>query len=208
MRWIRHAAPLITTVSISCAHGLAAQHRESEDAHLRNDCRLAAQILTTGQPHPRYEWARDIVSECDASGGPALAAFWQAVSADTSNLKHVVYTTSRLRDARILRALVLVAEDGGRPLEVRLSSLRVLTSYFKPSAYVTLRDLQHPSFGSPLGWVTEFHAIDGTEPLPPDTRNTILELVRRLAVEDSNATMQGAARFLKEAFESELRTGG
>ena len=203
------ARTLLVAALASSAVRLAAQRpSEKDDVQLRNDCRLAAQVLTTGHPDPHYEWARDVIGKCDVSGGPALAALWQSLSPDTAELKHVVYTTARLRDARVLAALVSVAGDAARPVEVRLSSLRVLASYFKPGAYVTLGDLQHPPFGSPLGWESEFVAIDGVQPLGADARTTILDLVHRLAGSDPDAAVRAGARFLAEAFESQLRTGG
>ncbi|MDP3909388.1 MAG: hypothetical protein Q8Q14_03270 [Gemmatimonadales bacterium] len=206
-----HAAPLLAVLSISCAHGLSAQGQgqsERDNAQLRNDCRLAAQVLTLGQPADRYEWARDIIVKCDESGGQALASLWRSVPADSGELARVVYSTSRLRDQRILDELVTVARDGARPVVVRLCAFQVLVSYYQPGAYVPLRWLQQPPFGSPLGSVTEFRATEGSAPLGPSTRESIHTLMRQLTDSDPDATMRNAARFLAEAFEAETRAGG
>lgn len=210
-RLIDHAAPLFAVVSISCAHGLSAQGQgqsERDDARIRNDCRLAAQILTMGQPNPRYGWARDIISKCDESGGAALAALWRSVAADSAELVHVVYSTSRLRDQRVLDEIVTVAQDQARPAVVRLSAFQVLVSYYKPGAHIPLRWLRQPPFGSPLGVVTEFRATEGASPLGPATRDVIHTLMRKLAESEPDPTVRNAARFLAEAFEAETRAGG
>jgi len=202
------------TLSLTIGLGLIAPRLgaqgagEAADARLRKDCRLATQILTKGQPDPHYDWARDIIGKCDSSGGPALAALWRSVPADSAELAHVVYTTSRLRDQRILTALLAVAQDQARPLAVRLATIQVLISYFKPSGYVPFDWLKRPPFGSPVGQVTEFLATEGSVPLGANTRNTILALMRQLAASDPDATMRGAARFVTEALEAEIRTGG
>jgi hypothetical protein len=205
-----HSAVLLAAATISCAHGLWAQGQgksERDDAQLRNDCRLAAHVLTTGEPAPRYGWARDVISKCDDSGGEALATLWRSVPADSAELAHVVYSTSRLRDQRVLDQLVTVARDQARSTIVRLSAFQVLVSYYKPGAYVSLRWLRQPPFGSPLGFVTEFDATAGTSPLGPATQDTIHALMRQLAA-DPDAVVRDAARFLAEAFEAERRAGG
>lgn len=205
MRWFS----IVSLLLIS--GGLSAQdqgHRERDDTQLRNDCRLALQVLTLGQPADRYGWARDIIVKCDESGGPALASVWRSVSADPGELPHVVYSTSRVRDQRILDQLVIVARDQARPTVVRLSAFQVMVSYYKPSAYVSMRSLRQPPFGSPLGFVTEFVATEGSSPLGPTSRESIRNLMRELSQSDPDSTVRNAARFLGEAFDAEMRAGG
>ena len=54
--------------------GHAQAKREADDAHIRERCRFAAQILTTGEPHTHHDWAVAKIRTCDESAGPALAA--------------------------------------------------------------------------------------------------------------------------------------
>ncbi len=207
MRWSRILVAIaICGVTVLTAQGQGT--RERDDAQLRNDCRLALQVLTLGQPADRYGWARDVIVKCDESGGPALVSLWRSVPADAAELAHVVYSTSRVRDQRILEELLTVARDQARPAVVRLSAFQVLVSYYKPSAYVSLRSLRQPPFGSPLGFVTEFVATEGSSPLGPTTLTSIHNLMRELAQSDPDQTVRNAARFLAEAFDAELRGGG
>jgi hypothetical protein len=193
---------------VGCLYAQGQGQRERDHAQLRNDCRLAAQFLTSGQPNPRYGWARDVIVKCDESGGEALASLWRSVPADSTELAHIVYSTSGLRDQRILDQLLTIARDKSRPVVVRLSAFQVLVSYFRPEAWVSMRRLKQPPFGSPLGFVTEFSATEGSTPLGPGTRESIHALMRQLAESDADETVRNAARFLAEAFEAELRAGG
>jgi hypothetical protein len=197
----------ILSCCVGCLWAQGQGQRERDHAQLRNDCRLAAQVLTSGQPNPRYGWARDVIVKCDESGGEALASLWRSVPADSTELPHVVYSTNRLRDQRILDELVKVARDESRPAIVRLSAFQVLVSYFKPGTYVSLRWLRQPPFGSPLGFETEFAATEGATPLGPSTQQSIHTLMRQLAESDRDPTVRNAARFLTEGFEAELRAG-
>ncbi|MGH9782816.1 MAG: hypothetical protein ACRD88_01415 [Terriglobia bacterium] len=187
--------------------GLQAQQaRERDDVHLRNSCRLAAQVLATGRPHPHYEWARDLIGACDESGGPALAALWRTdVSEDRDELGRLVYVTSRLRDQRILDALLETARAPSPSVQVRLSAVRVLVSYFAPGRDAPLECLQEPPFGSPLTVLGHFAPLDGAQPLAPSARDAILALLRELAQSDPNPQVRSAARFVKEGLESILR---
>ncbi|MGH9782815.1 MAG: hypothetical protein ACRD88_01410, partial [Terriglobia bacterium] len=139
-RLMRDVAPLVVLL---LAQSLAAQQsRERDDLQLRNSCRLASQALATGHPHP-HDWARDLIGACDESGGAALALLWRSgVPQDRQELGRLVYVTSRLRDQRILDALLRVAADPARPAVVRLSAIRVLISYFSPGTVAELRDLE------------------------------------------------------------------
>src|SRR5919198_688104 len=107
---------------------IAAQRpSEVDDIHLRNNCRLAAQVLTTGYPAPHYGWARDIIRECDQSGGPAPAAVW-----------------GKPPPGPFLGALVGVARHPSSPEAVGFSALGVLVSSFPPAKAVSLQKLKTP----------------------------------------------------------------
>ena len=109
-----------------------------------------------------------------------------------------MYITSRLRDQRILDALISVARSADRPEIVRLSALRVLVSYFKPKRTETLARLQNPPLGSPLAQEFEFQAVEGSSPITDAGRQAILTLVQELKVADGNPTVRRAAQFLAE----------
>lgn len=202
---VRHISAMALAGTFLARTASTQQPRERDDVHLRDNCRLAAQVLTTGHPDPHYAWARDIISACDESGGPALAAVWQSATDDPQELGRLVYVTTRLRDQRILDALLAIARDRTRPAAIRLSTLQVLISYFAPGAYVSIVSLEHPPFGSPLGWETEFAPTEGAVPLASSARDEILSLTTELARSDQDSTVRDAARFVTEGLEAILR---
>jgi hypothetical protein len=132
-------------LALSAATLGAQQPTTAHDAQLHASCRLATQILNTGQPDPHRSWALSIVVQCADSGPLALIAAWQTTTEpDRSALALLVGQTERLRDQRLADAIMDLAADPARPRVVRLSSLRVLASYFQPGKTVTLETLKDP----------------------------------------------------------------
>lgn len=95
----------------------------------RNDCRLAAQILTRGQPAIRMPWALRIVPDCGATGGDAVAEVIRASprgGVSETKLESVVMVASVLEDAGIFSAALEAAGDGAGDKAARIQALRVL----------------------------------------------------------------------------------
>ncbi len=181
---------ILSAVAPLCGQG----RREAEDAHLRNSCRLAAQTLTAGNPGPKYDWAVDFISNCDESGPPAVAALWASTPGDTSALERMVRRTQLLRDERILSTLLDVAQDAARPQIVRLSSIRVLISYYAPGHTSSLDNLAYPSQPAFfLAWQTEFLPTDGAHPLSGTSRDRIRAGLRVLASGDPDPVVARAS---------------
>lgn len=114
---------------------------EQQDPHIRNDCRLAAQVLETGHPAPHHVWALDFITRCEQSGAPALAALWQRPPADSGRLEQLFFASYRLRDSRLTRAVVDAAANRTLPQLVRLNALRVLAGHAAPEFLLSLSDL-------------------------------------------------------------------
>jgi hypothetical protein len=177
----------------------AQEPAERDDVHLRNDCRLAAQVLATGQPAPHYPWALGFISRCDDSGPAALAALWTGLSeTDGPALESIAFHTSRLRDQRILEVVLRVARDGGRPARTRLAALQVLASYFD-TAYVTLETLEAPPPVAVLTRLIDFVPSDGSQPLAAGAPQTIRAELETLGQADPDPVIQRAAQFVARA---------
>lgn len=140
---------LTITVAITQGRSLEAQ-TERQDPHVRNDCRLAAQVLETGHPAPHYEWALEFIAKCEETGAPVLAALWRS-AADTEHLNRLYVSSYLLRDARITDAVTKVAQNRALPRLVRLNAIRVLAGHAVPEFLVTVPDL--------LRWENEFSTI-------------------------------------------------
>ncbi len=179
----------------------AQQQRERDDAHLRNDCRLAVQTLSSGEPEPHRAWARAIITRCDDSGPAALRDAWSGIGPDSSDLEWLVDASSRIRDARLLQTATDVASDGARPTLVRLSSLRVLISYFAPDETASLAKLLMPPQPTTIGWCclssrADFFPIAGTASLPDDRAARIKSVLSQLATSDRDPVVRKAAEFV------------
>lgn len=176
------------------------QH-ERENNKLQQDCRLAVQILSAGQPNPHRNWAQAIITTCDESGPEALRREWGVTTTDANNLDWLVDASSRLRDARLLGTVTSVAEDPAQPVVVRLSALRVLISYYSPDDMASLAKLSSPPTPTAIGWCcldsrTDFVPMDGSSPLPPNVQEVIKSALETIATRDGDAIVRRAAEFV------------
>lgn len=170
---------------------------ELSSPHLRNDCRLAAQILETGHPQPHSAWALETIGRCEESAGAALAALWTSPAADADALEQLFRASAQVRDQRIYDAVVRAAEDGGQPTIVRLTALRVLAAYVEPSAAVP-PDYLMEADPDAYRVASRNHAtqIDGAVPLEADVRAPVRALLVRLSGDGADASMRAAAAYL------------
>lgn len=126
---IMAAASAVVPVTLQAQSGgadpLAVKHR--------NDCRLAAQVLLTGEPSTKGDWARGYISGCAAEGPPAIVREWGTVPEDTVTVLQLMRASTRIRDARIYEQARIVAADRSRPDVVRVGAMHVLDNYVDPS---------------------------------------------------------------------------
>ena len=186
-----------------------AQGSERTSPHLRNDCRLAAQILTLGRAEPRRDWALQRITACDETGGPALAALWTAPPPpDVAELERLYWSSAGLVDARLLAAVRTAASATSNPTVVRLAALRVLAAYVDPHLDPTIQDLTPPSGGERGGQFAQLigsvdHRVQTVGELPAAGYHaSILTVLAELAASDPDATVRYAAGRLRDALSS------
>jgi hypothetical protein len=114
---------------------------ERQDPHVRNDCRLAGQVVETGHPAPHYQWALEFVRHCEVTGPPVLVALWSRPPSDADHLNQLFLSSYRLRDSRVTAAAVEAAGDPGLPRIVRLAAIRVLAGHAVPEFLLSNADL-------------------------------------------------------------------
>lgn len=107
------------------------------DVHHRNDCRLAHQVLTHGQPAVRRAWALEVAPGCGALGGQALAAALEELrnASAGAELEAVVYAASRLTDATVFQAALRLGSDAGAGPDARVAAWRVVQYQLVPGSY-------------------------------------------------------------------------
>lgn len=201
--------------ALAATRPAVAQVDERTSPHVRNDCRLAAQIITLGQPDPHRKWALETINRCGESGGGVIASLWADPPADPTSLDRLYWITAGFLDARVLGAVrSTVANTAGGTL-VRLTALRVLGAYVNPhvdasitsltpppenpacASLVTARDCVYPRMEM-VGSVDHRPQTAGAEPLPSDYRESILRVLQELATADPDRTVRYAAGRLRQ----------
>lgn len=111
----------------------ASAQANSDSIKHRNDCRLAIQVITTGQPAARSDWAMTFVREC--AGFPA--ALRNSLSAarnsrDTAALARLTAPADWLRDGDVFTAAFELARDRGASPVARVFAIRVMMWVYLP----------------------------------------------------------------------------
>lgn len=163
------AAALVVIVFAVPAGAQAHGQDSARAAKHRSDCRLASQVLTTGNPAPHREWALQFIGSCGSDGPAALALQWTRARGPGEELEQLVRSSARLRDARLYRQLRATTQDGSRPPAVRVGAMLVLTRYTDPRNAIWLSDLRPPDpiRRVPLVLSSASHGaqVDGEEPV-------------------------------------------
>jgi len=196
---------LLLVIAASTVPILAQSSRESQDVHLRNDCRLAAQTLTKGHPAPKTDWALSIIYRCDASGGPALQALWAAPTVDSVALQQLVTASSKLLDQRVYDAVTATARNTGAPRSVRFAAMRVLAAFVSNTTFIDPDDLEKTNPDTTI--IKPFSTVSGglvqfisSVPLSATAPNDIRALFATLARTDADPIVRRACRALQVRF--------
>lgn len=203
----------VTLLAITGAP-VGAQNDRTAEVHHRNQCRLAAQVVETGEPSPRREWARTYITTCAEEGPRILARAWRTTPADTARLGDLVNASGRLRDERLYDAMQAVASDRSRPDVVRVAAMLALSRYVDPHSAVWFSDLRIPEDSVrriPLvtGWQTHGGHLEGTRPLNRSVANPVLQLLDEIAQQQAvePRTVWYAAAVLAKRVRTDFQTG-
>ena len=173
--------------------------REREDAQLRNDCRLAVQVLTHDQPANKRGWALDTIDRCDESGPPVLAGMWREVAADSASVGHMIYRSVYMRDRRVYNVVSALARDRSVPALKRAAALHLLGRWARPGFTLEYEQFFAPGFesveknGVQYSSMSHDTQLEGAEPLPAAIRQEVLGLALEIAASDSNFRLRAAA---------------
>jgi len=176
--------------------------REREDVQLRNDCRLAVQVLTHGQPANKREWALDTIDRCDESGPPVLARMWREVPADSASVGHMIYRSVYMRDRRVYDVVSVLARDHSVPALKRAAALHLLGRWARPGFTLDYGQFFSPEFESVQKNGVVYSSMshdtqrEGAEALPATVRQEVLALARELATADPNFRLRATAALL------------
>jgi hypothetical protein len=169
--------PLLVVLACASVVSPARGQADPDSVNLRNDCRLATQVMRTGDPAPRLQWATSIIHRCgaDALADANVAALKRLRSpADTFELEQVWNQLQYVRDGRIYRTALEIAQDRHASTTARVDALLWLQRLRAPNQGATKEDVTggFDSSGSVRGGCGRYAHIAGTfryldgEPLP------------------------------------------
>ncbi len=175
-------ALLVLTVS---TRALSAQGHP-DLVHHRNDCRLAAQTISTGNPAPKMQWALQLIASCGDQGavGSTVAAALTRLrtSNDTAQLLPLARATFGLVDGSVFSAALTVSGDGSASVTARAVSLLLLLTQLQPDADVSFGKLLATSAteSCPRTIISDVPKIAGPVALPADAKGRALALAQSL----------------------------
>lgn len=169
---------------------------EPDSVKLRNDCRLAEQVLLTGHPLTHRADALSIISRCGEEGVPALLSAWDGALARREDLEQLVTATRAFVDPRLTQALFATLGETAKPTLVRIAALLVLTTYGNPYVVPSFDDL----LVDPDETFVRYGEVDhpftaaGRDQLPSDFVEHLRSLIVRIENSDPSTEMRTAAR--------------
>lgn len=187
-------AALVAATLLACAPATA-QRGEADDPHVRNDCRLAAQVLRTGHPAPRRSWAMDAIRRCDVSGPAALASVWrEAAPSDTAELGLLFNVTRDFNDRRVVDAVAAAARRSGAPETTRIYAFALLFNYAVPGRYIIIQQLLQPGeFPPRIRYFTHDDRGKSTRAVLGDLRPEVSAVLRSVATAEPGSRVGIAA---------------
>lgn len=170
-------AVALALVLPSCASAQATSM--SDSVYVRNRCRLAVQVITTGRPDPHAEWAYEYVRMCGREGAAAITRAMESAvaSPDRSDWERLTISTFYVRDAGIFEAALGVSKNAAASTTARVYSMKILIQLLSPGTTLTYDDLtrgpaaQRVCFGTGPG---SHHEVEEVSPLPGDYRDRVI----------------------------------
>lgn len=190
-----------------CGCGQAmAQDIPSDSVQIRNDCRLARQVITAGHPLEKRNWALAMIVTC-ADAAEALALAWEAPLGQGQDLAKLEFATREVQDQRIIPPPQRVASDPGATKLARIAALSTLMSYIKPSEGLppeeSLLSGQLGHFA--IRMTTGASPREGEQPVTPLDRMRIVQWFAAQSLVDSDPGVRAFFARLARAYESQLR---
>lgn len=179
-----------------------ARAQDPDAVQHRNECRLAIQVLTHGQPANKRDWALDQVTTCGAAGGQTLArelTRLRAARGNTREFERVVAALAGLQDGAIFRSALSLAADGSAGSAARVNAIRTIFHQLVPSSFVEYDQVVRPEGDDSPALLPAFSSegVPIGAPLPAD-RSQLAEATLRQVGEDERSPpeVRAAARWV------------
>lgn len=136
-RW--NLACLILCVGVAWPFQLSSQSTRPATVQHRNDCRLAGQVVSTGRPANKQDWAFAYLRSCGTEGGQVLATRlleMRVATRRSADLERIVYTASQFEDRALFDAALHLAADRSAGNVARVQAIRVLHNQFSSGSII------------------------------------------------------------------------
>jgi hypothetical protein len=199
--------PIVIALCVVVVSKPANAQANPDSVKLRNDCRLAAQVLRTGNPAPHLEWARVTIRSCefDQWADAAASAIRRARgSTDARELAAEWRFLWMVRDAVLFDAVRGIASDHTASLPSRLWALRTLATYIDPEGiYGALTEAVSGGSGGRPACISNRAAgitasFDG-RPLAPDFADQARRTARTIMEDESELPVLRSAALCVQA---------
>ena len=134
----------LVTAAMALGPGRAMAQATTDSVRLRDHCRRAEQILRTGEPAPKHEWAIGIIGACPQAGqllGEIVLALRK--SDDTVALERMLDDVQGHRSPELWGAALQLASDSGAAAAARAYAFHILLDDLGLSLVITNQDLMH-----------------------------------------------------------------
>ncbi|MEP6622272.1 MAG: hypothetical protein ABJE47_23315 [bacterium] len=177
------AALLMVTPTAVDAQGVVVQSKAS----IQSDCRVAANVVSTGDPSGKRAWAHGVIRRCPQAED-AIASAWKRSLSDTE-LKERENVSALMLDRRVLNAALSGLTSTTRPLEERRSALAVLTALYAPGRMLTMHFWDDPANTS-LAHVMDWSPQPGAQTITVADRQRVLAALEEIATTDPSPKLR------------------
>jgi len=187
----------LAVIALLLIHGSLLSQANPDSVKLRNDCRAAEHVLTTGEPGPHRTEALSIIGLCGREGIPALQAAWTTAGGDRTELGLLVTSTRTFVAPELVEMLFTNLSQPSQPLNARVASLLVLLTYADPAVVPGFDDFigdEAQLLARRYGRVDHPSPAAGREQLGADFTQRLRTALQGIAVSDPDAGMRLAAR--------------
>ena len=191
-----HASLIVVATGLLPSSQAEAQ-ADTDTIHLRNDCRLARQVLETGHPAPQRREAMLTIARCGLEAAPTLAVVWNNPPVGRGDLQLLVTSTRAIATPELVQTLLGAVQRTDLSTEQRVAALIVLITYADSTVVPPFRFFIGPPnvlLRQHYGGVDHPYTAVGRDQLPVPVRLQLRPILEQLAVRDPNPQIQIAAQ--------------
>ena len=196
-------AAMVLVASIAANPCTVAGQASPDTIHHRNDCRLAAQVLRTGEPSTKLRWSVQVAPSCARIGAATAAALLRLrSSSDTAVLGGLVAISPRVRDDSLFGAALNVSADPSATPEARVAALTTLFFQVTGHSAVSYQSIVR-GFPSdelcPVGFYSNPYAVNVSTPLRASAAADAMATAKSVESSDAPPVVRGSASCVTRA---------